>query len=108
MDKIPLAIPMNCGQRLLPSLFDDIAESDPNRLFVSVPRSANLHDGFRDVTYHNFARAIDRCSRWMEGRLGTSQTFKTITYIGPFDLRYPIILLAAVKTGHKVSLIQYS
>lgn len=103
MDEAIKAPPFDCGQRLIPTLIDSIADSDPKRLFVSVARSKDLSDGFRDVTYQGFSRAVDRCSRWMERQLGRSQNFKTITYMGPFDLRYPIILLAAVKTGHKVS-----
>lgn len=35
--------------------------------------------------------------------LGWSTVFDTIAYIGPSDLRYAIVFLAAVKCGYKVS-----
>ena len=35
--------------------------------------------------------------------LGRSTVFETIAYIGPSDLRYAIVFLAAVKCGYKVS-----
>ena len=97
------ATPRNCGRRLLPSLVDDIALTDARRTFVSVPRSADLHDGFKDINYSTFATAVNRCAWWIEKELGKSETFETIGYLGPLDLRYPILLLAAIKTGYKVS-----
>ena len=94
--------PSDCGKRLLPVLVDDISRSGPQRVFASVARSVNLHDGFRDITYKEFASAIDRCAWWIERELGKGQNFETIGYMGPLDFRCPILLLAAVKTGYKV------
>ncbi len=97
------AIPRNCGRRLLAPLVDEIALTEPKRTFVSVPRSADLHDGFEDISFSTFATAINRCAWWIEKELGKSETFETIGYLGPIDLRYPILLVAAIKTGYKVS-----
>lgn len=94
--------PSDCGRRLLPTLVDEIANTDPERPFISVPRSLDLRDGFVDITYSTFAKAINRCSWAIERVIGRSQDLKTLLYIGPLDIRYLIILLAAVKTGHKV------
>jgi hypothetical protein len=38
------------------------------------------------------------------GRLGRSREFETIAYIGLFDLRYFIAVIAAIKVGYKVSI----
>lgn len=90
------------GRRLLPNVVDNLASSDPTRTFASIPLSYNLQDGFRDITYKEFARAIDRCAWWMEESLGGSQTFETLNYVGPQDLRYAMLLFAAIKTGYQV------
>ncbi len=97
------ATPRNCGRRLLASLIDEIALTEPQKTFVSVPLSADPHDGFKDISYSTFAMAVNRCAWWIEKELGKSETFKTIGYLGPIDLRYPILLVAAIKTGYKVS-----
>ena len=90
------------GRRLLPSLIDEIAQSSPEAPFVAISRSLDVHNGFRDVSYRELARAINKFSWWIERNIGKSQTFETLGYLGPLDLRYPLLILAAVKTGHKV------
>lgn len=94
--------PPDCGQRLLPTLIDEYAISQPERTFVAIPRSADLKDGWKDISYRMHSRAINWCSWWIEANLGRGQNFDTISYMGPLDLRYLIILMAAVKTGHTV------
>ena len=95
--------PQGCGQRLIPAVIDDIARNDPNRPFVSVPRTLDPQDGFKDVGYGSFASAVDRCAWWLEKQLGKSSTFETITYMSHGrDFAYFIINLAAIKTGYKV------
>ena len=96
-------LPADCGRRLIPAIVDQIASSDPQKPFISIPRSLNLQDGFADISYKAFADAVNKCSWWLEKELGRSKTLAPIFYIGPLDLRYLIVLLAAVKTGHVVS-----
>ena len=96
--------PPLCGQRLLPSLVDDIALSDPQKPYISIALTANPVDGFTDVSFGTFARAVNRCSWWIEENLGQSHDFDTIfTYLPDHDLRHAILVLAAIKTGYKVS-----
>ena len=71
--------------------------------FASYPRSPNLQDGFRDVNYLQLANAINACAWWIEDHIGKGHNFETLAYIGPSDLRYAIITVAAIKTGYKVS-----
>ena len=94
--------PQNCGYRLIPKLVDEIAQTDPQRPFISVPRSARVEDGFVDITYRQFAAAINRCCWWLDRQLGCSKTFDTLFYFGPLDYRHFIVVLAAAKTGHVV------
>jgi acyl-coenzyme A synthetase/AMP-(fatty) acid ligase len=102
MDLASFNSPMDCGRRLIPQLVDEIAFTDPERVFASVPKSSNLDDGYQDVSYNAFARAVNRCAWFLEKELGRSQDQTTLFYIGPLDLRYLVIILGAVKTGHLV------
>ncbi|CAD6569068.1 MAG: hypothetical protein ASARMPRED_002384 [Alectoria sarmentosa] len=95
-----LAAPPNCGKRLLPTLVDEIAVTDPGRTFASIPKSSDLVDGFMDISYRKFARAVNRCAWWLTKELGEHTEPKPVLYLGPLDLRYLIIILAAAKAGH--------
>jgi acyl-CoA synthetase (AMP-forming)/AMP-acid ligase II len=99
-----LAAPLNCGKRLLPVLVDEIAATDPERTFVSIPQSSDLADGFTNISYCRFAKAVNRCAWWIRKELGGHTEQKTVLYLGPLDLRYLIIILATAKAGHVVSL----
>ena len=90
------------GRRLLPTLIDERASSSPEDTFVAIPRSVDLKEGYRDISYGVFSAAVNQCARWLERSLGMGQDQETLGYIGPSDLLYPIIALAAVKTGYKV------
>jgi acyl-coenzyme A synthetase/AMP-(fatty) acid ligase len=98
-----IEIPPNCGRRLMPTVLDEVAESDPQRVFVSVPKSASLADGFEDITFSTFAKAVNKCAWWIREQLGEKSMPKTMLYMGPLDVRYLIIILAAAKAGHMVS-----
>jgi acyl-coenzyme A synthetase/AMP-(fatty) acid ligase len=89
------------GQRLLPSLVDDIARSDPSRILYSVARAKDPADGFGDISSRDFARAVNRCALFIDGALGRGQGFPTLVYMGPHDLNYAILVLASIKTGYK-------
>ena len=89
------------GRRLLPVMIDEIAQREPDRLYCVI---LGLTDGPRTVTMNEFARAINRAARWLEAQVGRSESFETIAYMGPNDIRYSIFLMAGVKVGYKVLL----
>ena len=95
------------GRRLIPQLIDQRAEESPELPLWSVPISSNLMDGFRDISYGQVARAINRAAWWIDGNIGKSTTFETLAYMGPPDLRYAVLTVAAQKTGHTVSRPSY-
>ena len=90
------------GQRLLLTLIDERGLLSPNDTFVIIPRSADMKDGFQNISYGVFSAAVNQCSWWLERSLGKGQGQETLGYIGPSDLLYPVIAFAAVKTGYKV------
>lgn len=83
---------------------DDIAADSPGRPFISICRSDEVSAGWQDITYSDFSKAVNRCAWWMKQAFGESQKFKTLSYAGPQDLTYLILLLASTKTGHNVSI----
>ncbi|KAL9631640.1 MAG: hypothetical protein Q9204_004142 [Flavoplaca sp. TL-2023a] len=90
------------GQRLLPTLIDEIAQSDPKRLLGMMPRTAVPEDGFVDITYRGFATAVNACAWWLDAHLGRNANHQTIAYIGRLDMLYHIVTIAALKAGHTV------
>ncbi|RSM09681.1 hypothetical protein CEP52_003989 [Fusarium oligoseptatum] len=93
------------GRRLLPSLVDEIAISDPDRVLYSIMKTNNPADGFQDINVKTFARAVNRCAWYIEKHLGRGQNFPTLAFIGPQDVVYAILTLACVKTGYKINLL---
>ncbi|KAI1439319.1 hypothetical protein F5Y02DRAFT_424178 [Annulohypoxylon stygium] len=47
---------MEFGKRLLPQVVDHYAQTDPRKVYASIPRSAiDLSDGFQDITMAKLA-----------------------------------------------------
>jgi acyl-CoA synthetase (AMP-forming)/AMP-acid ligase II len=95
------------GQRLLINVVDERARDEPERECYSVPRSSDPKDGWRPVTYKQFANAINHEAHKIAKICdpATPGKFPTIAYIGPSDLRYLVVTLAAVKAGCQALLI---
>jgi acyl-CoA synthetase (AMP-forming)/AMP-acid ligase II len=89
------------GERLLANIVDDYATYEPDRVFVSQPYSSNLEDGYRNVTFRDTSRAVNHLARELieQTRDATHQkdSFPTVAYIGPSDIRYAIVMLACIK-----------
>jgi hypothetical protein len=90
------------GQRLLLPLLEQIAETEPQRIYASIPKTQNFNGGYRDVTYHELYGAVNRAAAWLEDTFHRSSTFETLAYIGPSDIKYFILVLAAPYVGYKV------
>jgi acyl-coenzyme A synthetase/AMP-(fatty) acid ligase len=90
------------GRNALPNLFDAKAKDPSSRPYAYVMRSPNPEDGFDTVTYSMMANAINRASWWLvnEVELAEGEVF---AYLGPSDLRYVFLFMAAAKTGRQVS-----
>ena len=98
---MPSSALRDCGQRVIPSIIDERARERHARPIASIPSSPT---SYRDVSYWEFANAVNRCTHWLLREVGTSHTFDTLAYLGPNDLRYQILIVAAIKSGHVVSL----
>lgn len=102
MPRADQSIEPSYGSRLLPQVLDELSERQPERIYASFPKSSNLEDGFRNVTMLQMARAVNHIAWWLQGKIGTSSTFETLSYLGLPDIRYAVVFLAAVKCGYKV------
>ncbi|PWY92517.1 AMP dependent ligase/synthetase [Aspergillus heteromorphus CBS 117.55] len=93
------------GQRLLPDIVDYYAHEQPDRVFAAIPRSGNVTDGFEDVTMKTMAAAVNYTAWWIDRAFEDVFKRTTLAYVGPSDLRYPIVLLALMKCGWSVMYI---
>ena len=90
------------NQVLLPTLIDQRARSEPDRLYCAFLKTANINDGVVKLSYSEFANAVNRLAWFIEKTFGKSDDFTTLAYVGLTDIRYALVTLAAAKTGHKV------
>ena len=90
------------GKRLLPQVLDEISNFTPDRLYAAIPRSSDLSQGFRDITFAEMAQCANMLAFWLHGSFGPSNNFETICYIGIPDIRSAAFFVAAVKCGYKV------
>ncbi|THV48643.1 hypothetical protein BGAL_0236g00130 [Botrytis galanthina] len=90
-------------KQLLNNIVDGLAKVRPGTVYAEVPRSAiSYEEGYRKISYANFANAINGLAHWLHDTLGPAENFPTVAYIGPNDFRYNALMLAAVKAGYKM------
>ncbi|KAF2758478.1 acetyl-CoA synthetase-like protein [Pseudovirgaria hyperparasitica] len=91
------------NKQLLVNVVDGLANYRPDTVWAKIPRNdQTFQDGFQKVTYSKLANAVNGLAMWLEKRFGKSLNFETLAYVGPWDIRYIITILAAVKAGYKM------
>jgi hypothetical protein len=96
----------NWQDELTPNIVDHLAKILPNSPYALYPNSPFTYDdGYRTVTYNDFANAVNGLAWWLHESLGPSENFDVLAYIGPNDVRYTALLLGAIKAGYVVSLL---
>ncbi|KAI9695695.1 MAG: putative NRPS-like protein biosynthetic cluster [Bogoriella megaspora] len=87
---------------LVPHILDYLASTQPSGLFAEYPISATSYgDGYRSVSYSDFANAVNGLAFWLQDSLGPPRAeYEVLTYMGPNDLRYPALVLACIKAGY--------
>ncbi|CAN8099936.1 unnamed protein product [Discula destructiva] len=95
------------GKRLLPTIVDQVSVQDPTRECFQIPRSSNIEDGWRVITWKDMANAVNRAAHRIVDLCGKPEpkSFPTIAYIGPNDIRYVVTMLATIKAGYQVLFI---
>src|SRR3569833_3870178 len=99
-------VPRPQRRRLIVSAIDQVAHDDPSRPFAYLPCSSEPRDGWRPLTYGEAVNGIDYVAHELVKTNGQppANSFPTVAYIGPNDLRYIFFLLGAVKAGYKALL----
>ncbi|KAI9842652.1 MAG: putative NRPS-like protein biosynthetic cluster [Sclerophora amabilis] len=96
-------LPVHQRKQLLNNIVDGMANARPRALYAELPISPTSYDaGYRKVTYGALANAINGVAWWLTEKLGPGKGFQTLTYMGPNDIRYNVLILGAVKAGYKV------
>ena len=90
------------GKRNPVQVLDAWADRRPEKIHVSVLKSANVSDGFHDWTHRQIRDAADTFAWWLCDTYGKSQKCETICYVGHNDLRYAVVFFGAIKAGYKV------
>ena len=89
-------------KRLIPNVLDELAIHRPEGILAWLPKSDKPANGFRSITYKHFANVVNYAATWLEESMGPGENGRVIGYIGPSDLRYVILTIAAVKVDCKV------
>lgn len=87
------------------AVVDRLAAEVPDNVWVKVPNEAPDGQMFwTDITWAQLSRAVDAMARWIEENLGLglrTNDGEPLGYTAINDIRYPIVILAALKTGYK-------
>lgn len=89
-------------------LLEQRARNGHVRPFAVIPKSKNLSEGFTEVTYELLANAVNRACWWLEDVTGGPKPGTRFSWSGPNDLRYILLLLAAMKCRYQASCFQCS
>ncbi|ETS83210.1 hypothetical protein PFICI_05086 [Pestalotiopsis fici W106-1] len=101
------AKPTPFGERLLPTIIDEWAHNHPLKEVFQIPNSSDPNDGWKVLSSSAYATAINHVAYRIIDQFGqpTQGTFPTIAYIGPNDVRYLVMMVAAIKAGYKAFFI---
>lgn len=92
-------------RELLPNLIDHYARVRPDQLWAEYPRSPMSYDqGYRPINYRDYANVINGIAWWLTETIGPGKD-ETLAYIGPNDVRYPALVLGALKAGYCMLLL---
>ncbi|KAK3652165.1 hypothetical protein LTR56_005296 [Elasticomyces elasticus] len=89
---------------IVPHIIDELASSDPDGVWITVPRHQDLKQGWRDLTYGDLANAINGMAEWL-GRELVCIRGDVVAYVGVNDMRYLVVLAALMKIGLKPLLL---
>lgn len=90
--------------RTLFEVVDQLATERPHSLWVKAAASVNGHLCWNYITWSQLATTVNYGAHWMEARLGPQAENEPVAYMGVGDIRNPIVVLAAMKTGYKILL----
>lgn len=92
---------------LLPAIIDQLARDEPDTLWGEYPTSTRtLDDGYKQLSYKQFANAVNGVANQIEITLGKRDTGEPLAFLAANDPRCAIALVAAMKAGFHASHIK--
>ncbi|KAI0428588.1 acetyl-CoA synthetase-like protein [Xylaria sp. FL1042] len=86
---------------LLPHIVDRLAAENPDGVYGLWPVAPSSYEaGFREVTYTQLANIVNGLGQWIIDNIGIGVGDDVLAYVGPNDVRYCALVLAAIKAGH--------
>ncbi|KAB8245385.1 hypothetical protein BDV35DRAFT_405853 [Aspergillus flavus] len=92
------------GNRLLPHIVDNDAETNPNGTFGLILKDNDNPNQWIPLTRRQLAQAVNHVAWWFEQTVTEHCDTTTVAYIGPNDIRYVICAIALAKVGYKTFL----
>lgn len=91
------------SRQLLPNVLKARAQQNPGGAWAQFPISEHTYaDGLGTATNRQVFNAVNKVAWFLQKNLGPASNFETIAYLGPFDPRYFIVVIAGIKVGYKV------
>ncbi|KAJ5100641.1 acetyl-CoA synthetase-like protein [Penicillium angulare] len=98
--KLPFDGDLDPRTVLFPNLIDYYAKIKPDAIYAECPINPTSYDeGYRKITYKAFANAINGLAQFLVDALGHGNG-EVLAYVGPNDMRYPGLVLGALKAGY--------
>ncbi|KAI1483617.1 acetyl-CoA synthetase-like protein [Daldinia eschscholtzii] len=89
-----------CQENLLPHVVDRLAQERPNAVYAEWVMDSQVVS----ITYAQLGNIINGLAWWIVEQLGGTGRYDlhpdVLTYVGPNDVRYSALVLAAIKTGY--------
>jgi hypothetical protein len=100
---MPNHTPSPSDEDLLPTLITTLSKESPQTLWAEYPSSPKSYNlSFTQITYAQFANAINNCAHFLAETLGRSDTGEPLAWLAPNDPRCAIANVAAMRAGFKV------
>lgn len=91
------------SRQLLPNVLKARAQQNPDGAWAQFPISEHTYaDGLGTATNRQVFNAVNKVAWFLQKNLGPASNFETIAYLGPFDPRCFIVVIAGIKVGYKV------
>ena len=85
------------------AVVDRLAAEVPHDVWVKELVASNHGPAiWRDISWLQLRVAVDSMACWMEHKLGLGGGDEPVAYVGVNDIRFPIVIMAALKCRYKV------
>ncbi|CAN9113724.1 unnamed protein product [Alternaria alternata] len=88
--------------QLIVHAIEEKARWIPNNMFMRYALEDWEQDGYKTITWKQYANAIDKMAFWFDEQLGKAVDRETVAYFGPNDPRYAILVPAIAKNGRRL------